>query len=80
VSAYGCKKATKTGLITYWATVPAVVGVTNTPFGAANAADTNVMPSNTDLVTIQTAALAGAVITALLNGNPNSNYLAGYTA
>ncbi|HEY8926407.1 MAG TPA: hypothetical protein VIU64_18625 [Polyangia bacterium] len=80
VSAYGCKKAVKTGLITYWAAAPAVVGVTNTPYGAANAGDSNVMPSAGDLNTIQTAALSGSVISALLAANPGSGYVAAFTA
>lgn len=76
VSGYGCVKATHQALITFWAAVPAVVGLTRTPFG--NTCSAALVPSAGDLTTIGNAALGATYINLLLANTPT--YLPPFTA
>lgn len=68
VSGYGNAKPTYTAIVTYWAAVPAVVGLTKTAFGLVCAA--GLLPNGTDLTNIGTTVVGSTYITALLANAP----------
>jgi len=67
VSGQGALQPVQRGLVTYWAGSPAVVGLTDTAFGAANA---GLKPGATPLNALQTLLLQTASINLLLGQQP----------